>query len=103
MFFVNCQSQAGRLLFETTAKPNVKDLVRAFLFELHDRVIESGFYDGVARLPEAPVLLARWKGYAIATSSQDRPTADYPFLCAHSGWRAHRQSMERLWRLARNS
>jgi hypothetical protein len=38
VFFANWQSQAGRLLFEATTKPKVKDLVRAFLFELHDLV-----------------------------------------------------------------
>ncbi len=55
VFFANWQSQAGRLLFEATAKSKVKDLDRAFLFELHDRVIKNGFSDGVARQPEAQV------------------------------------------------
>jgi hypothetical protein len=84
VFFANWQSQAGRLLFEVTTKPNVKDLVRAFLFELHDGVIESGFYDRVARRPEAQVCVEVACGlegladaYAIATSSEDRRTGDY--------------------------
>jgi hypothetical protein len=41
VFFANWQSQAGRLLFEATTSLKVKDLVRAFLFELHDLVIEG--------------------------------------------------------------
>jgi hypothetical protein len=84
VFFANWQSQAGRLLFEATAKPTVKDLVRAFLFELHDRIIVSGFYDRVARQPEAQACVEVACGlegladaYAIAASSRDRRTADY--------------------------
>ena len=77
VFFANWQSQAGRLLFEATTKPKVKDLVRAFLFELHDLVIESGFYDRVARQPEAQACVEVACGlegladaYSIAASSQ---------------------------------
>jgi hypothetical protein len=84
VFFANWQSQAGRLLFETTTKPKLKDLVRAFLFELHDLVIESGFYDRVARQPEAQACVEVACGlegladaYTIAASSQDRRTRDY--------------------------
>jgi hypothetical protein len=84
VFFANWESQAGRLLFEATTKPKVKDLVRAFLFELHDRVIARGFYDRVARRPEAQACVEVACGlegladaYAIATSSQDQRTGDY--------------------------
>jgi hypothetical protein len=84
VFFANWQSQAGRLLFEATTKPKVKDLVRAFLFELHDRVIASGFYDRVARQPKTQACVEVACGlegladaYAIAASSQDRRTGDY--------------------------
>jgi hypothetical protein len=84
VFFANWQSQPGRLLFETTTKPKVKTLVRAFLFELHDRVIESGFYDRVAHQPEAQVCVEVACGleglvdtYAIAAKSQDQRTEDY--------------------------
>jgi hypothetical protein len=84
VFFANWQSQAGRLLFEATTKPEVKDLVRAFLFELQDMVIESGFYDRVASRPEAQACVEVACGlegladaYAIAASSQDRRTRDY--------------------------
>ncbi len=84
VFFANWQSQAGRLLFETTANPTVKDLVRAFLFELHDRVIERGFYGRVARRPQAQAcvevacaLEGLADAYAIAAASEDRRTEDY--------------------------
>jgi hypothetical protein len=84
VFFANWQSQAGRLLFEATTKPKVKDLVRAFLIELHDRVIESGFYDRVAHQPEAQVCVEVACGlegladaYTIAAASQDLRTEDY--------------------------
>ena len=84
VFFANWQSQAGRPLFAATSRPEVKDLVRAFLFELHDRIIASGFYDRVARRPERQACVEVACGlegladaYAIAVSSRDRRTADY--------------------------
>jgi hypothetical protein len=84
VFFANWQSQAGRLLFEATTKPKLKDIVRAFLFELHNRVIERGFYDRVARQPEAQACVEVACGlegladaYAIAASIEDRRTRDY--------------------------
>jgi hypothetical protein len=84
VFFANWQSQAGRLLFEATTRPKVKDLVRTFLFELHDLVIERGFYDCVARQPEVQACVEVACGlegladaYAVATSSQDRRTEGY--------------------------
>jgi hypothetical protein len=84
VFFANWQSQAGRLLFEATTRPKVQDLVRAFLFELQDLVIESGFYSRVARQPEAQACVEVACGleglvdtYAIAVLSQDRRTEDY--------------------------
>jgi hypothetical protein len=84
VFFANWQSQAGRPLFEATSDREVKGLVRAFLFELHDRVIESGFYDRVAQRPERQACVEVACGlegladaYAIAISTQDRRRADY--------------------------
>jgi hypothetical protein len=62
----------------------VKELVRAFVFQLHDLVIGSGFYDHVARRPEAQAcvkvacaLEGLADAYAIAASSEDRRMADY--------------------------
>src|SRR5262249_45998359 len=65
-------------------KAEGEGLVRAFLFELHDLVIERGFYDRVARQPEAQACVEVACGlegladaYAIAASSEDRRTVDY--------------------------
>jgi hypothetical protein len=86
VFFANWQSQAGRLLFEATTKQEVKDLVRAFLFALHDRVIERGFYDRVTCHPETQACvevacalegIADAYAYAIAIHGQDRRTENY--------------------------
>jgi hypothetical protein len=84
VFFANWQSQSGRVLFEVTAKPDVKHLVRSFLFTLHDRIIESGYYGGVVQRPDAQAcvevacaLEGLADAYAVAVASQDRRTADY--------------------------
>jgi hypothetical protein len=84
VFFANWQSQTGRPLFEATSRPETKDLVRAFLFELHDRVIESGFYDRVARRPERQACVEVACGlegladaYTVAVATRDRRTAEY--------------------------
>jgi hypothetical protein len=84
VFFANWQSQTGRPLFEATSKPEIKDLVRAFLFELHDRIIESGFHDRVARRPDRQACVEVACGlegladaYAVAVSTQDRRIAEY--------------------------
>jgi hypothetical protein len=84
VFFANWQSQAGRLLFEVTTRSEVKDLARAFLFELHDLVIERGFYDSVARRPEAQAcvevacaLEGIADAYAVAAAIGDWRTGDY--------------------------
>jgi hypothetical protein len=84
VFFANWQSQTGRPLFEAASRPHVKDLVRAFLFELHDRVIENGFYDHVASKPERHACVEVACGlegladaYAVAVATRDRRTANY--------------------------
>jgi hypothetical protein len=84
IFFANWQSQAGRRLFETTASLEVQDLVSAYLFELHDRVIRSGFYNRVAHQPEAQVCVEVACGlegiadaHAIAALRDDRRAEDY--------------------------
>jgi len=84
VFFANWQSQAGRQLIGATSRPDVKNLVRGFLFELQDRIIQGGFYDRVARRPEEQACVQVACGlegladtYAIAVSSRDRRTAEY--------------------------
>jgi hypothetical protein len=102
VFFANWQSQAGRPLFEATARPELKDLIRGFLFELHDRIIESGFYDRVARRPEAQACVEVACGlegladvYAIAALSHDRRMGDY--------WRCILTALEFLIRAQRTT
>lgn len=84
VFFANWQSQTGRPLLQASARPEIKDLVRAFLLELHDAIIKNGFYDRVARTPErqacvevACALEGLADAYAIAVSSRDRRAIDY--------------------------
>jgi hypothetical protein len=84
VFFANWQSQAGRALFAATSRPEVKDLVRAVLFELQDRVIDTGFYDRVARRAEKQAcvevacgLEGLVEAYAIAVATRDHRIADY--------------------------
>ncbi len=84
VFFANWQSQAGWPLFEATARAEVQDLVRVFLFELHDRIIESGFYDRIAQQPEAQACVEVACGlegladaYAIAALTRDRRMESY--------------------------
>lgn len=84
VFFANWQSQAGRALWAATARPEVKDLARAFLFELQDRIIGGGFYDRLARSPEEQACVEVACGlegladtYAIAAATRDPRTADY--------------------------
>jgi hypothetical protein len=84
VFFANWQSQTGRPLFETTSRPEMKGLVHTFLFELHDRVIESGFYDRVARRPERQACVEVACGlegladaYAVAVASHDQRRDKY--------------------------
>lgn len=84
VFFANWQSQTGRALYAATSRPEVKELVPAFLFELHDRVIYSGFYDHVASRPEQQACVKVACGlegladaYAIAASIGDHRTAHY--------------------------
>jgi hypothetical protein len=84
VFFANWQSQAGRALFAATSRPEVRDLVCAFLFELHDRIIYSGLYDCVARRPDQQACVKVACGlegladaYAIAAATGDHRTAHY--------------------------
>ncbi len=55
VFYANWQSQAGRRLWECTRSPAVKQRVASCLRDMHDRIIEAGFYEQVARLPERQV------------------------------------------------
>jgi hypothetical protein len=49
VFFANWQSQACRLLFEFTRSDALKAEVAGYVFRLHDRIIDRGFYEDVER------------------------------------------------------
>ncbi|MGC4119430.1 MAG: hypothetical protein QM765_33655 [Myxococcales bacterium] len=53
VFFANWQSQAGRMLCESTTRAETRRFVATYLCELHDRIAEAGFYDDLARFPFA--------------------------------------------------
>ena len=53
VFFANWQSQYCRLLYEATGRKELKDLVKEYVFTLHDRIIARGFYKKVERRPRA--------------------------------------------------
>ena len=119
VFFANWQSQAGRLLFEATTKPKVKDLVRAFLFELHDlvdreRLLRSrgapaggaGVRRGCLRARRARRCVRDRRlesGSADGGLSAMRPDGARLSHARTADDRLHRQRTGWLWRLARNS
>jgi len=55
VFFANWQSQACRLLFECTASAQLRHDVARYVFELHDRIIDRGFFSNVERHPARQV------------------------------------------------
>ncbi|RPJ00079.1 MAG: hypothetical protein EHM36_15125, partial [Deltaproteobacteria bacterium] len=54
-FFANWQSQFCRLLYEYTQREELKNQVREYVFQLHDRIVERNFYERVRRYPEKQV------------------------------------------------
>jgi hypothetical protein len=51
VFFANWQSQACRLLFESSRSPALKQDVTNYLYRMHDQIIGQGFYESVLRHP----------------------------------------------------
>ena len=51
IFFANWQSQACRLLFESTRNDGLRKDAAGYLFQMHDRIVAQGFYDDVERQP----------------------------------------------------
>lgn len=84
VFFANWQSQACRLLFECTPNTTLKDSVADYLYRLHDRIIEQGFFEAVGRHPDRQVsvevacaLEGLNDAYTVAQSAQDRRANNY--------------------------
>lgn len=51
VFFANWQSQACRLLWQFTDDTRVREQVASFVFRMHDRIIDRGFYDDIRLNP----------------------------------------------------
>jgi hypothetical protein len=51
VFFANWQSQACRLLFEYAEGDALKNDVANYVFCMHDRILDHGFYEDVRQLP----------------------------------------------------
>ncbi len=84
VYFANWQSQFCRLLFETTRKEELRERVKNYLFELHDRIVEQSFYEKVKRYAERQIsvevacaLEGLNDAYAIAFAQKDARTATY--------------------------
>jgi hypothetical protein len=84
VFFANWQSQACRLLFEHADSPAVAERVADFLFRMHDRVIDQGFFVAVDRHPARQVsveVAGAVEGlndaYAVALASHDARVERY--------------------------
>ncbi|RPJ04617.1 MAG: hypothetical protein EHM36_09860 [Deltaproteobacteria bacterium] len=54
-YFANWQSQFCRLLYEDTQKEELRGRVRDYVFQLHDKMIERGFYERIGRYPEKQI------------------------------------------------
>lgn len=84
VFFANWQSQACRLLFEHARTPALSHAIADYLYRMHDRIIENGFFDAVERHPaqQASVAVAcALEGlndaYAVARASHDSRVETY--------------------------
>ncbi len=90
VFFANWQSQACRLLFECTRSTAFNRDVTDYLFRMHDRIIDGGFYQRVERHPERQVsvevacaLEGLNEAYAFARVADEKRTERYrKCLCA---------------------
>jgi len=91
VFFANWQSQACRHLFECMSTASIKQQVQRYLFEMHDSIIDRGFYGDVERHPARQVsvevacaLEGLNDAYAIARAFKDERTKRY-HRCICSG------------------
>jgi hypothetical protein len=84
VFFANWQSQACRLLFECTRNAALAQDVAAYVFRMHDEIIDRGFYEDVERHPTGQVAVEVACGleglndaYAVARSSGNERAERY--------------------------
>lgn len=83
VFFANWQSQACRLLFESTQNVGIKHDVADYVRRMHDQIIEQGFYENVGRHPAQQV------STEVACALEGLNDA-YAFACASDDARAKR-------------
>ena len=84
VFFANWQSQACRLVLESTPNKPLKRDVARYIFEMHDRIVDRGFYRDIERHPAwqtsvevACALEGLNDGYSIARSLKDERAERY--------------------------
>jgi len=87
VFFANWQSQACRLLFEhfqSASTPALATRVAEYMYAMHDRIIQLGFFDAIARNPGRQVSVevacaveGLCDAYAVALASRDGRTKAY--------------------------
>ena len=103
VFFANWQSQYCRQLYEETEKGELKEQIKNYLFELHDRIIDQGFYDRVKEYPEgqnsvevACGLEGLNDAYGIALRENDERMRGYrSALCISIGYLLKAQCVQR--------
>ena len=83
VFFANWQSQACRWLFEDTASAALKREVADFIYRLHDRIIDRGFYESVELHPK------RQASVEVACALEGLNDA-YALTCTAKDMRANR-------------
>jgi hypothetical protein len=89
VYFAGWQSQFCLLLYETTRKRELKERVKNYLFQLHDRIIEQNFYGNIKRYAERQIsvevacaLEGLNDAYTIAFAEKDNRTVTYQMaLC----------------------
>jgi hypothetical protein len=84
VFFANWQSQACRLLFESLDTPALAARVADYMFRMHDRIIDQGFFVAVERHPGRHIsveVACAVEGlndaYAVALASRDARAEPY--------------------------
>jgi hypothetical protein len=89
VFFANWQSQFCRLLYQNTERLDSREIIQNYIFQLHDKIIEGGFYRNVDKFPErqstvevASALEGLNDAYAIASQQKDHRLDRYKgYIC----------------------
>lgn len=90
VFFANWQSQACRIMFQCTPSDAIRTDVAEYVYRLHDRIIDQGFYEDIKRSPARQVsvevacaLEGLADAYALARARDEESVGRYgQCLCA---------------------